>query len=108
MKPHLSVLLSAAVGFCVLAPGCASQREQNTSKPPKEADRLVAGDPVRINLRGTGLSLAPMEYSMKYSLDENGRIKLLFNVSFELAGLTPDEAASRIRDAYVPRFFRTL
>jgi len=41
-------------------------------------------------------------------LSQSGHIMSLFNISIELASLSPEEAASRIRDAYVPRYFRSL
>ena len=86
--------------------GCVSERLSPTNQGRAQPLRLMAGDRLRIELRA--LSPVVPLVVLEYRIADTGRVVLVFKVPFQLAGLTPAEAALAIHEAYVPHFYKTL
>src|SRR5262245_16212136 len=97
MRTPISASLSLLAGFWLLVAGCATPLRQSANKP------LVAGEAVRVYFRAFGPDTVPTVYT----IDDRGFLTFSPQVSVEVAGLLPAEAASRIRGAFVPRYYRS-
>lgn len=122
MKTPCAVLLLAC---CVFMGGCAIQSRQ---MDVAQMDRLKPGDLISIYFLGenkmisdppfpisdNGLVVMPISPFPIASQEtqENGSQSLIRPVEFigpiEIAGLTTTQAAAKIHDAYVPKYFPEL
>ena len=85
-----------------LAPGCASPPRTSPVVTDPVAAPLKSGE--RITVDFGGFDAVPVVCE----IDAHGCIPLPDNISVEVSGLSPDQAAGKIHDTFVPKYYRRL
>jgi protein involved in polysaccharide export with SLBB domain len=92
-------LIIVAVSFIF---GCASRAPQTTGQVPGESPHLVPGDTILVSVstkQGTGQDEVPANLKLPpEKIMADGTIGL---DRLKVAGLTPEEAAAKIREAFI-------
>ncbi len=101
MKRSLRILCSLGASVCLFALGCASPQRTATSVNAPDPAPLQPGERVTVEFRYVD---AP---PLVYQIDARGFIAL-GDQAVEVAGLSPAEAAARIRQIYVPGYYRQM
>jgi Polysaccharide biosynthesis/export protein len=97
MKAHLQVLI-----LSILTAGCMTHPDPSGGGRLQEPARLHPGDHITIRFAD---ALYPASI---YEISDRGIVFLPYDIAVEVAGLTPKEASTKIRIAYVPHYFSRL
>jgi protein involved in polysaccharide export with SLBB domain len=103
MSTRNFAFLSLGLGICMFVAGCASRPSESVRadlSPLKPKERIS----IDFHSRTCILCFGPPSFE----IDEQGFVRFSSSVTVRVAGLTPVEAASRIRAAFWPRYFSDL
>ncbi len=104
MKQLLESLILTIAALTLFAGGCSTEYNRPLPDHGEDIRLLEPGDTVAIFYDGYDPGLSPIHDR----ISDDGAISLLVIGRIKVTGLTPKQAAVKIRDAYVPKYFSEL